>query len=388
MGLIKAVTSSVSSGFGDQFKEFIDCPEVATNVLIQRGRVNHGDGNKNPSEGIITKGSQIVVPEGMAMMVVDNGAIADFSAEPGIYTYEQSSEPTVFDGGFFKGVKDTIKTIGRRITYGGQPAHDQRVYYVNTKVMLGNKFGSPQPKKITDEKYGTLEVTFFGEYAVRVVDPAILIASVIGTNPKDTITFDEVVGSQLKTKFIEKVTVAISNVMRNKKVSFGDMGLYGSDISDEMNKCLDDSWKKQYGLMVTDVAMGDINLTEESMKRVSRIDDAKIFSDPSMQSGLMASASAEAMTQAASNEAGSMMGFMGMGMANQAGANMINAVNQNMQAQNTASQMPQAPAQTTSQAQTVVGAAQTNGAATPKFCSNCGSPLTGKFCSNCGKEAK
>lgn len=388
MGLIKAVTSSVSSGFGDQFKEFIECPQIANNVLIQRGKVNHGEGNKNPEEGIITKGSQIVVPEGMAMMVVDNGAIADFSAEPGIYTYEQSSEPTVFDGGFFKGVKDTIKTIGRRITYGGQPAHDQRVYYVNTKVMLGNKFGSPQPKKITDEKYGTLEVTFFGEYAVRVVDPAILIASVIGTNPKDTITFDEVVGSQLKTKFIEKVTVAISNVMRNKKVSFGDMGLYGSDISDEMNKCLDDSWKKQYGLMVTDVAMGDINLTEESMKRVSRIDDAKIFSDPSMQSGLMASASAEAMTQAASNEAGSMMGFMGMGMANQAGANMINAVNQNMQAQNTASQIQQAPAQTTSQAQTVVGAAQTNGAATPKFCSNCGSPLTGKFCSNCGKEAK
>ena len=151
------------------------------------------------------------------MMVIDNGAIADFSAEPGIYTYEQSTEPTVFDGGFFKGVKETIKNIGRRITYGGQPAHDQRVYYVNTKNMLGNKFGSPQPKNAALDCYGTLEVTFFGEYAVRVVDPAVLIASVIGTNPKDTITFDEVVGSQLKTKFIEKVTLAISNVMRNKK---------------------------------------------------------------------------------------------------------------------------------------------------------------------------
>ena len=386
MGLIKAVTSSVSSGLGDQFKEFIECPQIANNVLIQRGKVNHGEGNKNPEEGIITKGSQIVVPEGMAMMVIDNGAIADFSAEPGIYTYEQSSEPTVFDGGFFKGVKETIKNIGRRITYGGQPAHDQRVYYVNTKNMLGNKFGSPQPKKITDEKYGTLEVTFFGEYAVRVVDPAILIASVIGTNPKDTITYDEIVGSQLKTKFIEKVTVAISNVMRNKKVSFGDMGLYGSDISDEMNKCLDDSWKKQYGLMVTDVAMGDINLTEESMKRVSRIDDAKIFSDPTLQSGLMASASAEAMENAASNEAGSMMGFMGMGLANQTGANMINAVNQNMQNTQMANQNT-VQAQNTVPNQTV-GAVSTPDTQTPKFCSNCGAKLTGKFCSNCGKEAK
>ncbi len=385
MGLIKAVTSSVSSGLGDQFKEFIECPQIANNVLIQRGKVNHGEGNKNPEEGIITKGSQIVVPEGMAMMIIDNGAIADFSAEPGIYTYEQSTEPTVFDGGFFKGVKETIKNIGRRITYGGQPAHDQRVYYVNTKNMLGNKFGSPQPKKITDEKYGTLEVTFFGEYAVRVVDPAILIASVIGTNPKDTITFDEVVGSQLKTKFIEKVTQAISNVMRNKKVSFGDMGLYGSDISDEMNKCLDESWKKQYGLMVTDVAMGDINLTEESMNRVSRIDDAKIFSDPTLQSGLMASASAQAMEKAASNEAGSMMGFMGMGLANQTGANMINAVNQNMQ---NAQMTNQNINQTQNQVPTQSVAAVTQDDQAPKFCSNCGAKLTGKFCSNCGKEAK
>lgn len=377
MGLIKAVTSSLSSGLGDQFKEFITCPETASNVLIQRGVLNHGDGNRNPSEAIITKGSQIVVPEGMAMMIIDNGAIADFSAEPGTYTYEQSTEPTVFDGGFFKGVKDTIKTIGRRITYGGQPAHDQRVYYVNTKVMMGNKFGSPQPKKITDEKYGTLEVTFFGEYAVKVVDPAILVASIIGTNPKDTITYDEVVGSQLKAKFVEKVTYAISNVMRNKKVSFGDMGLYGSDISDEMNKCLDDSWKQQYGLMITDVAMGDINLTDESMKRVSRIDDAKIFSDPSMQSGLMASASAEAMEKAASNEGGSMMGFMGMGMANQAGSTMLGAVNQNLNAQNQANaQANQAPQATTSNE------------TAPKFCSNCGAKLTGKFCSNCGKEAQ
>lgn len=366
MGLLKATTSSISSGLGDQFKEYIVCPQVENNVLIQKGLVKHGEGNKNPSDGIITKGSQIVVPEGMAMMIIDNGAIADFSAEPGTYTYEQSTEPTVFDGGFFKGIGETIKTIGRRITYGGQPAHDQRVYYVNTKVVTGNKFGSPQPKKITDEKYGTLEVTFFGEYAFKVEDPAKLVASVIGTNPKDTITYEEVVGSQLKAKFVEKVTYAISNVMRNKKVSFGDMGLYGSDISEEMNTCLNDSWKEQYGLIITDVAMGDINLTDESMKRVSRIDDAKIFSDVSMQSGLMASASAEAMEKAAENSNGSMTGFMGMGMANQAGATMMGAVNQNLNNQNNSNGAP----------------------AESKFCPNCGTRLTGKFCSNCGTKAE
>lgn len=415
MGLIKALTSSVSSGLGDQFKEFIECPAVDGHVLIQRGIVHHGDGNKNPSEGIITKGSAIVVPEGMAMMVIDNGAITEFVAEPGTFTYDNSTEPTVFDGGFFKGIGDTIKTIGRRITFGGQEAHDQRVYYVNTKVIMGNKFGSPQPKKITDEKYGMLEVTFFGEYAVRVVDPAILVSNVVGTNAKDTITFEDVVGTQLKAKFVEQITRAISYVMREKKVSFGDLGLYGGDISDEMNRCLDDSWKQQYGLMITDVALGDVNLTEESMKRVSKIDDAMIFSNPNLQSGLMATASADAMTAAASNTAGSMVGFMGMNMAGQAGANMMNAVNQNVTGPVTmpetgrpapgevfASAQPAQPATETpaseaapttstpeSASQPVTEPeAQPEATPAPKFCSNCGAKLTGRFCSNCGQEAK
>ena len=114
--------------------------------------------------------------------------------------------------------------------------------------MTGNKFGSPSPKKITDEKYGMLEVTFFGEYAFKVSNPIVLVNQVIGANAKDTVTFDEVVGSQLKNKFVEKLTQAISVVMRKHKVSFGDMGLYGSDLSDEMNVCLDESWKQLYGL--------------------------------------------------------------------------------------------------------------------------------------------
>lgn len=374
MGLIKAMTSSISKELGDQFKEFIVCPSVDEHVLIQKGIVKHGEGNKNPSEGIITKGSQIVVPAGMAMMIVDNGEITEFSAEAGTFTYDKSTEPTVFDGGFFKGIGESIKTIGRRITYGGQPAHDQRVYYVNMKVITGNKFGSPQPKKITDEKYGILEVTFFGEYAFKVEDPVRLVANVIGANPKDTITYEDVIGSQLKTKFIEKVTYAISNVMRNKNVSFGDMGLYGSDISSEMNTCLNDSWKELYGLVITDVAIGDINLTDESMKRVSRIDDAKIFSDTSMQSGLMASASAEAMTKAAENGNGTMAGFMGMSMANQMGATMMGAVQQNQNH--------------TENQNTSVSASSGESGTSPKFCSNCGAKLTGKFCSNCGAKAE
>lgn len=369
MGLIKALTSATSSSLGDQFKEYVTCPSMEGNVLVQRGEVEYGKGNKNPSEGVISNGSTIVVPQGTAMMIIDNGEIKEFSSEPGTYTWDSSSEPSVFTGGFFKGIGETIKTIGKRFTYGGQPAKDQRVYYVNLLTIAGNKFGSPQPKKITDEKYGMLEVTFFGEYAFHVSDPVILVQNVIGANAKDTITCDEVIGSQLKSKFVEKITQALTVVMRKQKVSFGDIGMYGSDISDEMNGILDESWRKAYGLEITDVALADINLTEGSMKRVSTIDDAAIFSDKNLQSGLIAQASAEALKNAASNSNGAMAGFMGMNMASGAGTGLIGAVNQGGSSQEAG----------------LSNSLESTGVQA-KFCSNCGAKVTGNFCSQCGTK--
>lgn len=373
MGLIKAITSSVSQTLGDQFKEFVTCPSIDSNVLIQRGIVNHGKGNKNPSEGVISNGSAIVVPEGMAMMIIDNGEIKEFTATPGTFTYDTSSEPSIFTGKLGEGIKNTFKTIGKRFTYGGMPARDQRVYYVNLLVITGNKFGSPQPKKITDEKYGMLEVTFFGEYAFQVKDPMRLVNTVIGANAKDTVTYEEVVGGQLKSKFIEKLTVAISSVMRNKKVSFGDMGLYGSDISSEMNTVLNDSFNELYGLEITDVAIADINLTDASMQRVNKIDDASIFSDKNLQSGLMASATADAMKTAAGNDNGAMAGFMGMNMAGNVGANVMGAVNTNNGANNIQSSNSNTVSSTDNQK--------------PKFCPNCGAATNGgNFCTQCGTK--
>lgn len=384
MGLIKALSGATTSALGDQFKEYITCPTIAKNVIIQKGVVNHGDGNKKPSEGIISNGSTIAVPQGMAMMIIDNGEIKEFTADAGTFYYDTSSEPSIFTGSLGKGIIDTFKTIGKRFTYGGQTAKDQRVYFVNLLTITGNKFGSPQPKKITDEKYGMLEVTFFGEYAFKVVDPILLVNSVIGANPADTITYEEIVGSQLQSKFVEQVTQAISVVMRKHKVSFGDIGLYNSDISNEMNSCLDESWRKNYGLEIVDVAIGDINLTDDSMTKVNKIDEATIFSNKNLQSGLMASASADALRNASSNENGAMMGFMGMNMASGAAGSMMNAANQGS---DVAGYQPgnQQPEMGTIFTQTKKSDVE-NAEAEAKECPECHTTVTGKFCSNCGHK--
>lgn len=402
MGLINAATGAIGSVVGDQFKEFVTCPSSDKSVLVQRGLVQHGEGNSNPTEGIISNGSKIVVPSGYAMMIVDNGAIKEFSAEPGEYIWDTSSEPSVFEGGFFKGIGDSIKRIGDRITYGGQAAKDQRVYYVNLLNITGNKFGSANTETILDPVYGSVEITYFGEYSFKVVDPAVLVANLIGANPADTITVDEIVGGQLKLQFASNVSTCISNLMVQNNISFNVVQGYKNQVVTQMNSLLDESWRQQYGLEIQDVAL-NINASEES-KAIIREVDAEISKTRRMgnlysenPSGLMAAAAAESMKAAAANEGtGAMMGLMGMNMAQQTGANVMAqaaAMTPVQPAPVTPAPTPadvapvEAPVpvkETTTPVEPTPEAATTT--ATPKFCMNCGTPVTGKFCSNCGTQ--
>ena len=402
MGLINAATGSISNVVGDQFKEFVTCPSSDKNVLVQRGAVQHGDANSNPTDGVISNGSKIVVPSGYAMMIIDNGAIKEFTAEPGEFIWDSSSEPSVFEGGFFKGIGDSIKKIGERITYGGQAARDQRVYYVNLLNIMGNKFGSTNTETISDPVYGSVEITFYGEYSFKVVDTAVLVANVIGANPKDTITVDEIVGGQLKLQFSSNVSTCISNLMVQNNISFNTVQGYKNEVVTQMNTLLDESWKQQYGLEIQDVAL-NVNASEES-KAIIREVDAEISKTRRMgnlyaenPSGLMAAATAESMKAAAANEGtGAMMGLMGFNMAQQAGASvMAQAAGMTPVAPAPAQPAPvptevapvEAPVpvkETTAPVAPTPEAATTTAA--PKFCPNCGTPATGRFCTECGTQ--
>lgn len=383
MGLIRAVASSISSTLGDEFKEYVECPPVEGNVILVRGVVNHGKGNSNPSENIISNGSAIVVPRGMAMMIIANGKVCEFSAEEGIYTWNDSSEPSIFTGSLGKGIVDTFKTIGRRITFGGQTADDQRVYYINTKQIPALTFGSQAPEIVADPVYGSVEVTYNGEYSIHIDDPIILFNTVIGSNPEsDSITFDDIFsnegGNILKSRFSQKISECISKIMIEKNVSFDKIQLYKSEITDQMNSLLNTDWHDKYGIVIDDVSLR-IGATEESRKAIADINKTKAMGNvySSNLTGTMAAATGEAMKSAASNENGAMMGFAGFGLSNQAGASVMNSVINNQQAGNT----------TNPQSSTVTAGVVSTG---KKFCSNCGAPLNGteRFCANCGTKVE
>ena len=379
MGLIAAALSAATTTVGDQFKEVVSCPEVDNNVIIQRGVVNHGSGNMVYSEGVISKGSKIIVPQGMAMMIIDNGQIVEFTDTPGDYSWDSSTEPSIFAGNLGKSIVDSIKTIGKRITYGGQSAKDQRVYYVNIKTLPAITYGSQQPETIADPVYGSVEVTYNGEFNIKVDDPVILVNTMLGANPKDTLTFDDIFSTEgrniLKSKFAQKISEAINEVMTENNVSFNRIQGQRSAIADKMNTLLNADWHEKYGIIVDREVTININASEEAKSQIREIDKVRgmanaeservgIMSDAYSKNlqGAMAAAAGEAMIHAANNENGVAGGFVGMGMANagtQMAAGMIN-------------NLPGAQQQSQSS----------------RFCANCGAPASdsAKFCTQCGQQ--
>ena len=384
MGLISAAIGSAATTLGDTFKEVVTCPEVDNNVIIQRGVVSHGSGNMVHSEGVISAGSKIIVPQGMAMMIVDNGAIVEFTDTPGDYIWDTSSEPSIFVGNLGKSIVNTIKTLGNRITYGGQAAKDQRVYYVNTKILPAIPYGSQQPETIVDPVYGSVEVTYNGEFNVKVDDPAILVNTMLGANPKDTLTFDDIFATEgrniLKGKFAQKVGEAITEIMAVNNISFNRIQGQRSAITDKMNTLLNADWHDKYGIIVAGEVTININASEEAKAQIREIDKVRGMAQADAErvgvmseaysknlQGAMAASTGEAMLNAAKNDGSAMAGFMGVGMAQNAGANVAGMIN-NLPGQTEASQAQPAQA--------------------ARFCANCGAKAseTAKFCTQCGQQ--
>ena len=135
MGLIKAALGAASGVMADQWKEFFVCDALPDGVLAVRGQKKRGSRSSNyGDDNIITNGSGIVVADGQCMLIVDNGLVVDYCADPGEYTYDMSTEPSLFDGGKLgANIKAVFQNIGKRFTFGGEAPKDQRVYYFNTK---------------------------------------------------------------------------------------------------------------------------------------------------------------------------------------------------------------------------------------------------------------
>ena len=396
MGLIQAAMGAVSGTLRDQWKEYFYCDSLTTDTLVVRGQKKTSGRNRG-DDNVISNGSGIVVAEGQCVIVVDSGKIVEVSAEPGEFTFDSSSEPSIFAGNLGSSLLATFAAIGRRFTYGGDAARDCRVYYFNTKEITENKFGTqnPIPFRVVDASVGLdidVSVRCSGVYSYRIADPLLFYANVCG-NVSRAYPRSEI-DTQLKTEFVSALQPAFAK-LSELGVRPSALPAHALEIADAMNEVLSKRWGETRGIDVVSVALNPITLPEADAELIKQAQRTAILRDPTMAAATLAQAQADAMKAAASNQGGAAVGFMGMNMAAQQGG--MNA--QTLYAMGAAQQQTQQPVQTPpAPAQSGdTWTCQCGKVNTGKFCSECGTPRpsgpwtcscgtvnTGKFCSECG----
>ena len=383
MGLIKAAFGAASGVLADQWKEYFYCDSIADNVLMVRGQKSRGGRSSNTKghDNVITNGSVIAVADGQCMMIADNGRIAEFCAEPGEFTYDTSLEPSIFSGSFGDSLRESFKTFGRRFTFGGDVGRDQRVYYFNTKELMGNKYGTPSPVpfRVVDNNIGfdgDISIRCFGEYSYRICDP-ILFYKHIGGNVTTEYT-RESLDSQLKTELLTALGPAFAKISA-MGIRYSALPGHSMEIADALNEVLSKKWRNLRGLEIVSFGVSNVNASEEDEAMLKELQKTAVLRNTTMAGAYTFATQGEAMKTAAANPNGAMMGFMGMGMAQQAGG--MNAAQLFQMGQQQAAQQ-QAQQLIDAQAQAMANAAP---AANGWKCS-CGAIATGKFCPECGSK--
>lgn len=414
MGLIRAGAESVKGIFADQWREFFYCEAMDADVLVAKGRkkANRHSSNTKGSDNVITNGSIIAINEGQCMLIVDQGRVAEVCDEPGEFIYEASTEPSVFYGDLDESVERSFQTLGRRFSFGGDTGKDQRVYFINMREIVGNKYGTanPIPYRVVDQNIGLdLEISIrcHGEYSFRIVDPVLFYTNVSG-NVADEYRREELEG-QMRSELLTAMQTAFAGISE-QGIRYYQLAGYTAQIADALNEELSDKWAAIRGIKIVSFGISGVKAPEEDEEMIRQLQRTAVFRDPGMAAASLAGAQADAMRAAASNSAaGPMMAFAGMNMA--AGAGGMNA-----QELFSMSQAGRARQEAFAEQDGRRRTAQENAAEktdngtwtcscgtsgnTGKFCSECGSPRptdsswiclcgtknTGKFCSECGKK--
>ena len=408
MGLIKAALGSAGGVLADQWKEYFYCEALPENVMAVKGqkRTSGRSSNTKGSDNIISNGSVIAVADGQCMLIVDQGKIVDMCAVPGEYTYDQSTEPSIFVGDLGEGIKNVFNNMANRFTFGGEAPKDQRVYYFNTKELIGNKYGTanPVPFRVVDQRAGIdidVGIRCFGEYSYRICNPALFYTNVCG-NVAEAYTRDKLDG-QLKTELLTALQPAFAKIGEDG-IRYSQLPGHTMEIADALNEVLSKKWAELRGIKVASFGVNSVKASEEDEAMIKNLQRTAVMRDPTMAAATMVGAQAQAMQDAAKNEAtGPMFAFAGMNMANQVGgmnANQLFAMGQQQTQQQAQVQQPQAAAPAENGWKCSCGATNTGnfcmqcGAKKPApkpaedswTCAKCGHVNTGKFCMECGEK--
>ena len=387
MGLIKAALGATGGVMADQWKEYFYCEAIPSDVLAVKGRkkATGRSSNKHGDDNIITNGSVIAIADGQCMLIVEQGKVVDVCAEPGEYTYDMSTEPSIFSGDLGDGVKDVFANIGKRFTFGGEAPKDQRIYYFNTKELTGNKYGTPSPVpfRVVDQRAGIdidIGIRCFGEYSYRIVNPMLFYTNVC-SNVSTQYDASEI-APRLKSELMNALQPALATLSANK-VQYYEIPAHTLEISEALNEQLSNVWRKKRGIEVFSFNINSLSIPEEQQKKITEWEENAMTTDPTTAAARLVGGQIDAMKTAAGNTAGAMTGFMGMGMAGGMGMAAGAGGMGGMSAQNLFAMGQQARPDSVDAPQQVSRPAP---APADSWQCSCGATVTGKFCPECGSK--
>ena len=384
MGIIKAISDAIGGGLADQWLEVIEPDQMSDHTVFSAGvQVRQGERNSNTKKtsAVVSNGSVIHVYPNQFMLLVDGGKIVDYTAEEGYYTVNNSSVPSLFNGE----LGDTVKESFNRVRFGGTTPYAQKVFYINLQEIKGIKFGTTNPVNYFDSFYNSeLFLRAFGTYSIKIVDPIKFYTEAVPKNAERVDISD--INEQYLSEFLGALQAAI-NQMSADGVRISHVTSKNMELSKYMADILDDEWKNLRGMEVVSVGLAGLSYSEESQKLINMRNQGAMLSDPNVREGYVQGSVARGLEAAGSNSAGSMAGFMGMGLGMNAGGGFVGAASQANQAQRDREAQPApaaAPKQPEGDAWTCSCGAQNVGG---KFCPNCGTPRpTARFCTNCGEK--
>ncbi|NLO41165.1 MAG: SPFH domain-containing protein [Ruminiclostridium sp.] len=401
MGLIKAALGAAGGVLADQWKEFFYCEALPEDVLAIKGwkRVSGRSSNTKAEDNIISTGSTIAVADGQCMIIVEQGRILDVCAEPGEYIFDAGGEPSLFAGGAFKdNALAALKSVWERFKFGGIPGKDTRVYYFNTKELIGNKYGTanPVPFRVVDKNIGLdidIAIRCFGEYSYKITNPILFYTNVCGNIQTSYVR--STIDAQLKSELLTALQPAFAKIS-DMGIRYSSLPGHTMELADALNEVLSSKWRDLRGLEIVSLGVSSVNASKEDEQMIKDLQKNAVMRDPTMAAATLVGAQADAMKAAASNQgAGAAMGFMGMNMAANAGG--MNAQSLFAMGQQQASASAPASAPATEAVSGWVCSCGTKGNK-GKFCTECGKPQPadgwvcscgtkskGKFCTECGK---
>ena len=381
MGLIKAALGAANGVMADQWKEYFYCEAMPAETLAVKGqkKTSGRSSNTKGSDNVISSGSVIAVADGQCMIIVEQGKVVDVCAQPGEFTYDASTEPSIFSGDLSKTLPEVLNSIGKRFTFGGEALKDQRVYYFNTKELVGNKYGTPSPVpfRVVDNNVGLdvdISIRCFGEYSYRITNPVLFYTNVCG-NVEAAYDRSEIDG-QLKTELLTALQPAFAKIS-DMGIRYSSLPGHTMELADALNEVLSKKWAQLRGIEIVSFGVSSVKASDEDEQMIKELQRNAAFRNPNMAAAHLVGAQAAAMQSAAANEgAGPAMAFMGMNMAGNAGG---------MNAQNLY-QMGQQPQYQQPAPQPAPQPAAPAAAPAGSWKCACGAEATGKFCPECGAK--